>query len=444
MSIVTRVAGTLVAVVLVAACGSARPPSPPGRDLGTPRRDLLPNGVRVIVQEHRAADVVAVQLWVGVGGRDEAPEELGLAHYLEHMLFKGTSTRPPGFVDRDVERVGGRINAATSFDYTYYHAVLPAARMASAVEMLADVAVNAALDPALLDTEKRVVLEEMRLHDDNPRRFLARHLWELAFDGHPYGRPLIGRPDVIQALTRDTLHGFYRRHYVSPAFVVVVVGDVDADQALARVRDTFGRIPRGQAARLPAPVPRPLTARRGDVRRPGTHAYLGLAWLAPRLDHADAAAMELITGVLGQLRSARLTTSLREKQGLVSSITSGYTAMQAAGVASVTAQLEAVNLARVEREVLAEIARVRARGITEPERRRAVTAAEARHQFSLETAEGRAFALGRAETVWRMEEELAWVDRLRSVTLAQVRAVARRYFDPQRYARLALLPEGAR
>lgn len=444
MPLVARIAGTLAALLIVSACGSARPAPAPARDLGAPRREIFANGVRAIVQEHRAADVVAVQLWVGAGGRDEAPEELGLAHYLEHMLFKGTPTRPPGFVDREVERVGGRINAATSFDYTVYHVVLPAARVASAVEMLADVAVNAALDATLLDTEKRVVLEEMRLHDDNPRRFLARQLWELAFDGHPYGRPLIGRPELIHALERDTLHAFYRRYYVTQAFVVVVVGNVDAPDTFAKVKEAFGRIPRGQVARLPAPVPRPLTVRRADARRPGTQAYLGLAWLAPRLDHADAAAMELLTGVLGQLRSSRLTTSLRERQGLVSSIASGYTAMQAGGVASVTAQLDPANLARVEREILAELGRLRARGITEPERRRAVTAAEARHQFSLETAEGRAFALGRAETVWRMEDELAWVDRLRSVTREQLRIVARRYFDPQRYARLALLPETAR
>jgi predicted Zn-dependent peptidase len=438
-----RIAGTLAALVLVTACGSARPAREPARDLGLPRRELYANGVRAIVQEHRAADVVAVQLWVAAGGRDEAPDELGLAHYLEHMLFKGTPTHPPGFVDREVERLGGRIRAATSFDSTVYHVVLPAGHVAGAVEMLADVAANASLDETLLESEKRVVLAEMRAQDDDPRRYLARHLRALAFDGHPYGRPLIGRPEIVQSLTREALHGFYRRQYVSPAFVVVVVGDVDPAPTFAKIRETFGRIPRGQVARLPAPAPRPITPRRETVRRPGTQAYLGLAWLAPRLDHADAPAMELLTGVLGRLRSSRLTTSLRDRQDLVTSIASGYTAMQGAGITSVTAQLDPANVARAEREIVAEVARLRTRGITEAERRRAVTAAEARHQFSVETAEGRAFALGRAEAIWRMEDELAWVDRVRSVTLSQLRLVARRYFDPERYARLALVPEGA-
>ena len=174
----------------------ARPSSSSSAAAPAPVRALLPNGMPVIVQEHRGSDVVALQLWVRAGARDETASELGLAHYLEHMLFKGTATRPPGFVDRDIEGVGGRINAATSWDYTYYHALLPAARAVAGIEMLADIAVNASLDGALLDQEKQVVLEEMRLNDDNPRRFLSRRLFADLFPGHPYGRQVIGTPDL--------------------------------------------------------------------------------------------------------------------------------------------------------------------------------------------------------------------------------------------------------
>ena len=159
----------------------------------------------VIIQEHRASDVVALQLWVRAGGRDEAAAELGLAHYLEHMLFKGTATRPPGFIERDVEGVGGRINAGTSWDYTFYHTVLPARQAVAGIEMLADVGVNASLEAELLEAEKQVVLEEMRLNEDSPRRFLVRQLFASAYEGHPYGRPVIGRPELITALSRDTL-----------------------------------------------------------------------------------------------------------------------------------------------------------------------------------------------------------------------------------------------
>src|SRR5262245_47953793 len=168
----------LAAAVLVSSCTLLPKTQPPTQGLPPPVREVLPNGVRVIVQEHRASDVVALQLWVRAGGRDEAASELGLAHYLEHMLFKGTTSRPTGFIDRDVEGVGGRMNAGTSLDYTYYHMVLPVARTAAGIDLLADISVNASLESSVLDAEKRVVLEEMRLGEDNPRRYLSRRLQE--------------------------------------------------------------------------------------------------------------------------------------------------------------------------------------------------------------------------------------------------------------------------
>jgi zinc protease len=176
------------------------------------------------------------------------------------------------------------------------------------------------------------------------------------------------------------------------------------------------------------------------MERPGHHAYLGLGWVAPAISHADTPALDLLVGILGQSRASRLTQSVRDRLGLVNTITTGYAAMQAAGTVTVTAQLQAGNLERAEAEIVREIARVRAEGVREPERTRAITAAVARHEFSTETAEGRAFSLGRAETVWRVEEEMAYVARLRAVTLEQLRAVAMRYLDPERYARLTFVP----
>ncbi|MBI4634918.1 MAG: insulinase family protein [Candidatus Rokubacteria bacterium] len=440
-----RLAPWLLVVLLGSACTVARPTLPREPRAITPTRHVLANGVRVIVQEHRASDEVALQLWVAAGGRDETSSELGLAHYLEHMLFKGTPARPPGFVDRDVESVGGRINAGTSLDYTYYHVVLPARRASAGVEMLADIAVNASLDAALLDREKRVVLEEMRLSEDNPRRFLMRQLYAAIFDGHPYGRPVIGTPDRIRSLARDTLVAFYRRHYVPESFTLVVVGAVSPAEVIETAARTLGRLPRSGWSRLPPPAAPGAHRKTVEIARAGAHAYLGMAWVAPRIDHADTPAVDLLVAILGQARSSRLTQALRERQPLVNSIGSAYAALEGAGVITVTAQLEAADVERAEQAILREVLRVRQEGVSEAERRRAVTAAEARHEFSMETADGRASALGRAETLWGVEGELAWVDRVRSVTREQLRAVARRYLDPERYVRAALVPlSGAR
>jgi zinc protease len=174
--------------------------------------------------------------------------------------------------------------------------------------------------------------------------------------------------------------------------------------------------------------------------RPETLAYLGLGWLGPKLDHADTPAVDLLVSILGQSRSSRLPQSLRERLSLVNSVRSEYAALEAAGVITVTAQLEPSNLARAEAEILKEVQRVREQGVTDAELRRAITRAEADHAFRSETAEGRARRFGFAETVWRLAEELAYIDRVRTVTAEQVRLVARRYLDPERYGRVAFAP----
>jgi zinc protease len=425
-------------LALMACSTATKVKTPPAAE--APTRHILHNGVRLLVQEYPSSEVVAVQLWVRAGGRDEAPSELGLAHYLEHMLFKGTTMRSKGFVERDVEGVGGRVNAGTSQDFTYYHAVLPASRAVATVEMLADMAVNSTLDETELELEKKVVIEEMRLSEDTPQRHLARRLYGMVFDSHPYGRPVLGTPEIIQKLTRETLLSFYRRHYVPESFTLVVVGPVNPAVILQVAERTLGRLPRSGFQRLPQSMPTTLVSRKTEMPRPGALAYLGMGWLGPKLDHADTPAVDLLVSILGEARSSRLPQALRERLALVNSVRADYQALEAGGIVTVIAQLEAENLARVESEVLGEIRRLRDQGVTDAELRRAITRAEAEHAFRSETAEGRARVFGHAETVWRLNEELAYIDRLRSVTPDQIRFAARRYLDLDRYGRIAFVP----
>jgi zinc protease len=431
---------SLLVLIGAGGCSAARSAPRPAASAASPTRHILPNGIPLIVQEHRGSELVALQLWVGAGARDETASELGLAHYLEHMLFRGTTSRPTGFIEREVEGVGGTMNAGTSWDYTYYYVTLPPTRVTQGLELLADISMNAALDAAVLDKEKEVVLEEMRLGEDNPRRVLVRTLYSQVFEGHPYGRQIIGTPELIRGLTRDTLAAFYRSHYAPETFAVVVVGPVETEQVLTTARAAFGRLPRIGHGRLPAPPPPPLRAQRVDMPREGGHAYLGLAWPAPRMDHADTPAVDLLVAILGGQRSSRLVQSLREQRGLAVTVDAGFTTLAAAGAVVVTAQVDPANLGAAEAQILDEIRRVRDGGVTPAELRRAITKAEAAHEFETETAQGRAVALGRAEIIWTIEAELAYVSRLRSVTTEQVRAVARRYLDPERYTRLALVP----
>ncbi len=430
-----------VAAALLVGCTTSRTSMLVGPTLAPPSREVLPNGLRLIIQEHRTAEVVSVQLWVGVGGRDESPSERGFSHFAEHMLFKGTERLGPGFVDREVERVGGRTNAATSLDYTYYYMLLPSRRAERAIEVMADMAFNSTFDPTELAREREVVFEEVRLGEDNPRSFLVRRLYELVFTGHPYGFPVLGDPAALRAASRETLRGYYKRHYVPANMTLVVVGAVDPAPVRAAAVRAFGEVAGGSFRRVALP-PQPALGenRRQSLERSERQAYLGLGWRAPKLRDQDMYAVDLLAHILGGSLTSRLTQSLRERTRLVSTISAGYGTLEGGGAVTVTAQLEVKDLEKAEAAILAEIRRIQEDGVTAAEVERAVTAAEAERVFGRETAEGLALAYGRAETVWSLEDDRGYVERLNRVTRKQIQEAARRYLVPS-YARLALVPK---
>src|SRR5262245_48173012 len=203
-----------------------------------PQRTRLDNGLTVIFREHPAADVAAVQLWFGVGARDEAEDEAGLSHFIEHLLFKGTPTRAPGEIDRTISALGGEMNAATSQDFTYYHVVLPARHLDTALDVVADAARHAAFDAAELERERLVVLEEIRRSRDNPSGYLWRVLTREHFAGHPYGKDVLGTPQSIGGAPRERVVDYHRHHYAPNNATVVVVGNVEAAEALIQVQKT--------------------------------------------------------------------------------------------------------------------------------------------------------------------------------------------------------------
>ena len=433
-------------VVALTLAGCARAPLRSSTVAG-PTREVLANGVVLIAQDHRAADVVSLQLWMRVGGRDETPAELGLSHYLEHMLFKGTPSRPPGSIDRLIEGVGGSSNAFTAYDATHFDVLVPAARVRAALELLADIAVNASFPPAELEAEKQVVFEEMRVLQDDPDRFLTRQLSETAYVGHPYGRPILGPRDLVRDLTRAQLNAYYKKRYVPQNMVLVVVGPVPVARTRALADEVFGRLAGPAAPPRPAPpIPSLAGGRRDDVRRPEQQAGLGLAWQAPgtRIAAEDITAVDLLTSILGDGPSSRLNQTVREDKRLVQSIEASYVTREQSGIVSITARLDARNVDAAQAAILDVIRRVRGQGVTEPERRRALVTAEASYAFDIETAEGLARSYGQAETTWTLADELQYLARLRQVTTAQIQAVARKYLRDDNYARVRLLPGGTR
>jgi zinc protease len=411
-------------------------------ELPPPVRQVLPNGLRLIVQDHRAADIVAVYLYVGVGVRYERPDQLGYSHFQEHMLFKGTDKWGPGYIDRTVEGVGGRTNATTSFDFTDFYILVPAESMETAMQTLAEMAFRSSFDPAEVAREREVIFEEANIETDNPKTAIIRQLYGMVFADNPYGYPVLGTRATMNAATSAILKAYNKKYYTPENMTLVVAGPVDVKTVRSMVDRIWGVIPSTGYKTVPAPAPRPLSSVvRKAVERPEQQARLALGWQAPPTNDFTGDTVDLLTTILAGAESSRLAVRLRDKERLVSSITMSYSAQMGGGIVSVRAELEAKDLERVEQIILEEIARMQADGPTEEERQLAVIRAESQHAFDTETSDGLANAYAIAETTWTLDAELGYVDRLGKITREQIRDAARRYLSRTDYARISFQPK---
>jgi zinc protease len=439
----------LVATLVGAGCASAPPPMSPTAPVAStikalgPVREVLPDGLTLLIQDHRSSDIVAVYLWVGTGVRYEKPDGLGYAHFQEHMLFKGTDTFGPGFIDRTVEGQGGRSNAFTSFDYTTFQILVPVDGTRKALELLEAMAFRSTFDPKEIDAERQVIFEESRIETDTPKSAIIRQLYGLVFPNHPYGRPVLGTPETMNAANREKLKAFNQQYYTPENMVLVVVGPVDPKAIRAMVDATFGKRPKTGYA--PPPTP-PLSPLKGvickTVERPEQQAQLALGWQAPSLANPDSFALDLVATILGGSESSRLPKTLRDGERLVSGISVSNSSMQLAGIFYVQAQLEAADVEKAKQRILEELERLEKEGPTEEERQLAVTKAESEHAFAYETSDGVAAAYGITQLTGNLDDELRYVDRLRAVTREQIRDAARKYLPLTDYACIAFVPGG--
>jgi predicted Zn-dependent peptidase len=442
-----RAALALAAALLLAGCTMASPmagaPAAATGD-GASRRpvtEVLPNGLTLVTQEQRSSDIVAVYLWVGTGVRFETTDGLGYAHFQEHMLFKGTDTFGPGYIDRTVEGQGGRSNAFTSFDYTTFQILVPTEGTSKAFDLLEAMAFRSAFEPKEIDAERQVIFEESRIETDTPKSAIIRQLYGLVFPDHPYGRPVLGTPTTMDAANQAKLKAFNKQYYTPENMVLIVVGPVDPKQVRAMADATFGK--RAKTGYRPPPAP-PLSPLKGAackmVTRPEQQAQLALGWQAPSLSSPDSFALDLVATILGGSESARLQRTLRDGERLVSGITVANASMTLSGIFYVHAQLEPADVGKARTRILEELGRLEQDGPTEEERQLAVTRAESDHAFSYETAGGVASAYGVAQLNGTLEDELRYVDRLRAVTREQIRDVARKYLPLTDYACITFAP----
>jgi zinc protease len=271
------------------------------------RRHRLANGLTVLVREDRSAPVVAVNTYVKAGYFDEPDRVTGIAHVLEHMFFKGTRARGVGEIARQTKAQGGYLNAHTIYDHTSYYAVLPATGFAAGLEIQADAYAHSVIDAEELARELEVIIQEVKRKRDNPTALTIEGLYALLHDRHRIRRWRMGEEDALRRFTRDEVVRFYRNHYRPSNTILVIVGDVDADDALARAEALYGTLADAPVERDPGPVedgpPGPRYRELdGDVRQ----AQAAMGWRSPGTHHDDTPRLELAAAVLGTGRGSRL------------------------------------------------------------------------------------------------------------------------------------------
>jgi zinc protease len=418
------------------------PSPPPGPPMKTARFQL-PNGLTVVLQENRAAKVVAFQAWVGVGSADEPPELAGIAHVFEHMLFKGTARRGVGQIAQEVEGAGGEINAWTSFDQTVYHLVLASRFFDTGLDILADALFNSSFDPSELERELKVVLEEVKQGEDNPARVATQTLFATAYTRHPYRRPVIGYTKTVKSFTRERLLDFFHKHYVASNVTLVVVGDFDTQKAKQKIAAAFASAPsRPHEPRDVSPEPQQKAARvkviSGEVRE----AHLSIAFHIPGIHHEDTGALDVASIILGQGDSSRLTVGVkRQRQVVTDAYAYSYTprdpGLMVAGATLPQDRIEPALDALAE-----EVFRFRHDPITPEELKKAQAIIESDAIYQKETVQGQARKLGFFETVaGGLDYEDEYNRQVQRVSPERLLEVTRRYLTAENSTVTLLVPQ---
>ena len=419
---------------------------------GSLARELIPglnkarlsNGLTAIVKENHRAPVVAIQVWVQAGSAYETEKERGITHLIEHMIFKGTGKRGPGEVAKEIESVGGSINAYTSLDYTVYHCVVPKQFLDNALDVLSDAVFHSSFDPDELEREKKVVLEEIRMRDDRPRTRLSSLLMETAYKSHPYGYPVIGYPETVESFGRKDILAYMERRYRPSQITVVVVGDVGASQALAGIQDTFGSVTKKGPQEFTYPSePRQDAPRIAMEAMEIQEGYLAVAFSGlPNFNDPDVPALDVLAALLGKGESSRLTSSLRNRLQMVHNIDAAAFTPEGPGLFEITASLDPGKTQEALAQIFHEIFRLENEGITEEELERAKVQVETDFVYSQETMEGEARKLGVFETLSKdPHAEKLYLERVREVTAQDVQQVAGQFFRQENISVVMVMPK---
>jgi zinc protease len=409
--------------------------------LANPHEYLLDNGLKLIVKQDHRSPVVVTQIWYKAGSIDELNGVTGVAHVLEHMMFKGTEKVPNGEFSKKIAAAGGRENAFTSYDYTAYYQQLHKRSLPMAMELESDRMRNLILTEEEFSKEIKVVMEERRLRtDDQARSLLYEKMMAMAYQAHPYKNPIIGWMNDLENMRVEDAQEWYDRWYAPNNATLVVVGDVDAEEVFKLAQKNYGTIQKHSLlpinARKPQTEPPQVGTKRITVKAPAELPYLIMGYHAPGIKNVatdwEPYALEILEGVLDGNASARLNKSLVRENQIANSASAGYGAMaRGPSIFFLSAVPRAgKTVVELEQALRGEIEKIIKEGVTEEELARVKAQVVASHVYQLDSIYSQAMQLGRLESMGLSFRDVDTIlEKLKAVTAEQIREVTKKYFN---------------
>ncbi|OBQ30805.1 MAG: peptidase M16 [Aphanizomenon flos-aquae MDT14a] len=414
--------------------------------LNTPTVHHIPNGLTIIV-EQMPIDAVNLNLWVKTGSAMEADTINGMAHFLEHIVFKGTKKLISGEFERRIEERGALTNAATSQDYTHYYITTAPQDFAELAPLQIDVVCNPSIPHDAFERERLVVLEEIRRSQDNPRRRIYRHIMETAFDYLPYRRPVLGPESIISQIQPQQMRDFHTHWYQPQSITAVAVGNLPVEELVEIIATEFNKNyqqPTNKPTPI-APTPEPPfteIVRREIIDQTLQQARLVMVWRVPGLIKLDQTyALDIIAGILGHGRTSRLVQDLREQQELVSSISVSNMSNLLQGVFSISAKCNLENIATVEKAIAQHLRILHTEIVKESEISRIQQRVANQFIFGNETPSDRAGLYGYYQSlIGDLEPAFNYPQYIQSITATDLIQAAKNYLSPDAYGIVIVKP----
>ena len=402
--------------------------------LRSARRYVLDNGMTLILEQMTTSETLSLILLVNSGSATEGDFlGSGISHFIEHMLFKGTEKRPPGEIFREIESLGGRINAFTSYDYTGYTITLPKAELRKGVEILADALMNAQFDPEEMEKEREVILAEIRLNRDNPDRQIFQLLFSAAFLEHPYRHPIIGYEPLFLNLTREDLLEYYQKKYVPNNIILALAGNIDIEEAHALIKNEFQEFKMRPFPQEPGLKEAPQISRRQiEEEYPTDLARMFLGFRGVPILNSDLFAMDVLALILGQGQSSRLYKEIYRNKGLVHFINASNYTLRQEGLFAIRCMLEPEKTQEAINAILEEINNLKKGRIRPAELKRARNQLLSSYIFSRQTPAGiaRDLALNEALT-GDFDFSQKYLEGIKRVGAQDIRRVAEKYLQEE-------------